>query len=203
MISTALGALLVFVGPADRGPFEAAGLYLVRVTAVEVPDHQRLFGRTRMRVDEVLTGPRKIKNNDFWYEFFAPRYERGAKNGFQYSGYYPDFAYPAPKGQSRIWIVTDDVRGAGSVTTADFRKVAKYLPTRVAETLLKAELKPDTPEAQDRAELAAVLVNLESKKSRLDQFTLLRQLQDSKTNVVQATASRMINTLTTSPKDKK
>ena len=32
------------VAPADKGLFEAAGLYLVRVTAVEVPDHPKLYG---------------------------------------------------------------------------------------------------------------------------------------------------------------
>ena len=197
MLPLLFAVLQLFTAPADRGLFETAGLYLVRVTAVEVPDHPRLLGKNKLRLDEIVIGPAALKGTTSVYEFFRPSGELRRPSGGRYSGYYPHFAYPAPKGQLRYWWAESD--GAGGWKTADSARWANSSDPGL-ETLLKADLKPDSPEAKAQAELVAALIQLEAKRTRLDQFAYLRELQDSKTKPVYLMADRIVNTLTAPPR---
>jgi len=103
MMNSLLALLLQLNSPTMHGLFGTAGLYLIRVTAVEVPNESKLLGDTKFRIDEVLIGPRQLKGKFATYKFFKPRGDMGATMGNRYSGKYPDFAYPTPKSQSRYW----------------------------------------------------------------------------------------------------
>ncbi len=197
MVGFVLAVLQSVIASAEIGPFTTADLYLVRVTAVKVPDHPRLFGETELRIDEVLIGPGKLKGTTAKYRFVRPSGELRRPTGGRYSAYYPHFAYPAAKGQSRYWWAESD--GAGGWRTADFGKVGQFLPSQVSDTLLKADLKPDDPEAEAQTELVKALVELEGKRTRLARFAYLRELRDSKTKAVYLMADRTFETLLARP----
>lgn len=80
MFQIIFAVFCAFTTPADHGLFEAAGLYLLKVTAVKVPDHAKLLGETTFRADEVLIGPEKIKGKEAKYKFFTPSSELDPKN---------------------------------------------------------------------------------------------------------------------------
>jgi hypothetical protein len=84
MLPLLFATLQPFITPAKHGLFESAGLYLVRVTAVEVPVHPKLYGPTKLRIDEVLIGPQKLKGVSASYEFYAPWMELRAVMGARY-----------------------------------------------------------------------------------------------------------------------
>jgi len=199
MLALLFAALHPFVIPAEHGLFGSAGLYLVRVTAVEVPNHPKLYGPTRLRIDEVLIGPQRLKGSTATYEFFQPKKELHATMGASYSGEYPDFAYPAPKGQSRYWWASPDRTGDGW-TTANFFRVHRFVPARCTELLLKADLKPDSEEAADRAELIKALLRLESKRTLVEQIAVVRELQRSGVVPVYSLGDRALKGLTTPPR---
>jgi len=197
MFGVLFATIVSFLIPAERGFFHSTGIYLVRVEAVKVPDHPKLLGDNTLRVTEVLIGPESLGQTVSTYKFFTPSGERDFLGGSQYSGKYPHFAYPMPKGQSRYWWAAPD---AGGWKTADFRKVSVVVPTSVSEMLLKADLKPGSKEATLQKDLADTLVRLESRRSRIEQLTELRQMQNSKNEFVIIVADRMLKNLMTPPK---
>jgi hypothetical protein len=190
-----------FGTPAEHGLFETKRLYLVRVTATEVPNHPKLYGDTRLRIDEVLIGPKRLKGTAATYKFFAPRNELTNPFGHRYAGDYPDFAYPAPQGQSRFWWASPD--GDRSWKTANFRSLAKYLPPPGPELLLKADLKAGSKQATEQTELVEALVKLEGRRTWLGQVLLLREFQGSKNVAVYSAADRILKVVTTPSKEKK
>ena len=130
-----------------------------------------LFGQTSLRVDDVLIGPGRLKDTVAVYNFFRPRNEINFGGGCRYSGKYPDFAYPSPKGTGRYWWAGPERKGDGWVTP-DYHKVEKYVPMDVADLLLKFDLKAGSPEAKAQAELVEALVVLNGQRSRLGQLAL-------------------------------
>jgi hypothetical protein len=197
-----LAALHPLVAPADKGLFESAGLYLVRVTAVEVPDHPKLYGPTKLRIDEVLIGPQKLKGAAATYKFFTPAANVHFGGGARYSGKYPDFAYPTPKGQSRYWWASPAPKGHGWVT-ANFQKLGRFLPPPGPELLLKADLKPGSKEAAQQDELIKAVVRLESKRTLIEQIAVLREMQRSPTVAVYSAADRILERLPSPAVEKK
>src|SRR5262249_37708883 len=153
------------------------------VTATIVPDHPRLFGDTVLRVDDLLIGPARLKGTTSSYKFVRPSGELDVTSG---PGHYPDFAYPTPKGESRFWWATADKRRPWK--TADFVKLLKCMPTQVSEALLKAGLDPDGAEARAQADLVGALVRLEAKRTRIEQITVLQEMQGSRRKLVSLTA---------------
>lgn len=198
MLYVILATVASLAVPQERGLFEAAGLYLFRVAAVKVPDDVKLLGNTTFRAEEVVIGPAHFRNTVCVYEFFTPSTELHAVGGARYSGKYPDFAFPAPKGQSRYWWGTPD--GPDKWKTADFRKVVKLMPTQISEFLLKADFKPSSKEATQQKDLADALVRLECKQTRIEQIVLLRELKDSENKYVSLTAERTLKNLFTPAK---
>jgi hypothetical protein len=201
MLILLFAALQPFLSPAAPGLFEAANLYLVRVTAVKVPDHPKLYGDTTLRVDEVLIGPKEFKGATASYGFFVPSGELRYTGGSQYSGRYPDFAYPAPQGARRYWWASPDRKGGWR--TANFQTLAQYLPTAAAKVLLKADLKPDSPEAADQSGLVEALVRLDAARAPAARLAVLQALQASDNNLVRLLADRTLETLAAPPKPKK
>ena len=171
------------------------------MTAVEVPDHPKLYGDTRLRIDEVLIGPKALKGTAITYKFFAPRGELTTPFGHRYSGLYPDFAYPVPKGQSRYWWASPSSDRPWK--TANFMTLARYLPPPGPELLLKADLKPGSKKADEQVELVTALVKLEGKRTWVGQVLVLRELQGSKNVAVYSAADSIREILTSPPKDKK
>jgi hypothetical protein len=199
MLQLALAVLAPYTTPAEHGPFQSAGLYLVRVTAVEVPDNGKLLGNTTLRVDRVLIGPDRLKGQTSVYEFFTPVGELPAGTiGVQYSGRYPDFAYPTAKNRSRLWWAAP--AGKGGWTTANFQKLARFLPPPDPELLLKADLKPDSKEAAQQKELVELIVRLEAKRTLIEQIAFLRELQGSESKPVYLMADRILKNLFVAPK---
>lgn len=201
MLLCLLAALHPFITPTSKGLFEEAELYLVRLTAVEVPDHPKLYGPTRLRIDEVLIGPQQFRGRTAVYKFFTPAGKLTVGGGHRYSGKYPDFAYPTPKGHSRYWWAAPAGTG-GEWVTANFQKVAHYLPPPGPELLLKADLKPGTEEAAQQEDLVKALVRLESKRTLIEQVAVLRELQQSRTVAVYSAADRILDVLSRPPKGK-
>jgi hypothetical protein len=80
--------------------------------------------------------------------------------------------------------------------------VHRFVPVRYTELLLKADLKPDSQEAADRAELVKDLVRLESKRTLIEQLAVVRELQKSETAAVYSTADHLLKALTTPPKER-
>jgi hypothetical protein len=175
--------------------FESHGLYFVRVTAVEVPNHPKLYGDTKLRVDEVLIGPARLKGESATYRFFTPIGELHAVSGSRYAGRYPHFAYPVAKGQSRYWWATTD--GKDGWKTANFQRLAQLLPAPCPELLLKADLKPDSQQAADQAELVKTLVRLEGKRTWIEQVAAVRDMQASRVKPVYLTGDRMLRFMST------
>jgi hypothetical protein len=192
-------AFLHLVAPGTEGGlFKLEGIYLMRVSALEVPDHPKLFGNSTLRVDEVLIGPNRLKGSTAIYKFFTPSGELDGGGGARYSGEYPHFASPAPRGRSRYW--WGSAQGAVGWKTSDFRKVTAFLPTQASELLLRADLKGDSKEAADQKELVEAIVKLESKRSRLLQIVFLKEIQKSRNQAVYLTADRILDKLTRPPK---
>lgn len=196
-----LAAIGPLAAPAKEGLFAAEGLWLVRVTPAHVPDHPRLFGDTTLRVDEVLIGPGRLKDTVAVYNFFRPKNEISFGGGPRYSGKYPDFAYPAPKGAGRYWWAGPERKGDGWATP-DYHKVQKYVPMDVADLLLKFDLKPGGPEAITQAELVGALVRLNDQRTRLGQFALLADMKESRNRYVAAVAEKTFQTVFLPPKKK-
>lgn len=198
MLEILLGPLLALTARVDHGLLETAGLYLLKVTAVKVPAGPKSLGDSTLRADEVIVGPRGLKGSVAVYDFFKPRGELRETMGSRYSGKYPDFAYPAPKGQTRYWWATK--HGADGWKTANFHTVVKFIPTQVSEFLLKADFKVESKEATQQQDLADALVRLESKRTRIEQIILLRELQQSENKYVSLTAERTLKNLFIPPK---
>lgn len=194
MWTTLFAALGPLVTPLPAGLFEAEGLWLVRATAVHVPDHPRLFGDTTLRVDAVLLGPDRLRGTVAVYHFFTPRLEVARGGGARYSGIYPDFAYPAPKGAARYWWARPDRKGDGW-TTANFQKLQRYVPSHVSDLLLKFDLKADSPEGQAQAEVVEAVVRLNGQRTRLGQLALLADMKGSRNRYVTAVAEKTLKTL--------
>jgi hypothetical protein len=194
MLFILLTAIDPLVAPAKEGLFEAGRLWLVRVTPVQVPDHPRLFGNTTLRVDEVLIGPGRLKDTGAIYNFFRPKNEINFGGGPRYSGKYPDFAYPSPKGTSRYWWAGPERKGDGWATP-DYRKVQKYVPMDVAELLLNFDLRANSPEQRAQADLVDSLVRLNNQRSRIGQLAILADMKESKNRYLAAVAEKTLKTL--------
>ena len=101
MLQTILAVVISVSAAEPPGIFDEAGLYLLRVTAVQVPNTRNLLGKSILRADEVLIGPSDLKGHVAEYKFVTPSDQPGSYMGSRYSGKHPDFACPTPRGQSR------------------------------------------------------------------------------------------------------